>query len=110
MSKELIFYGKSFGATYNRTSLYIKSQGARAGFTNEFLLGVMHSEFSSILMHNYFFSENVWKSANYSAFEYIGNGREICLVQVIYFLKHRNCFQKDIFANMLRQVLKKISI
>lgn len=37
----------------------------------------MHSEFSSILMKNYFFSETVWKGANRGDFEYIGNGRDI---------------------------------
>ncbi len=77
LTKKLFLYGKSFGASYGGKALYIKSEGIYKGFTNEFLLGTMHAEFSSILMKNYSFPENAWKSINPSNFQYVGNGRDM---------------------------------
>jgi hypothetical protein len=77
LTKKLFLFGKSFGASYGGTGLYIKSEGINKGFTNEFLLGTMHAEFSSILMKNYAFPENAWKSKNPSNFHYVGNGRDM---------------------------------
>ena len=77
LTKKLFLFGKSFGASYGGDSLYIKSEGINKGFTNEFLLGTMHAEFSSILMKNYSFPENAWKSKNLSNFQYVGNGRDM---------------------------------
>ncbi|MDD4855048.1 MAG: putative zinc-binding metallopeptidase [Sulfuricurvum sp.] len=77
LTKKLFLFGKSFGASYGGTGLYIKSEGINKGFTNEFLLGTMHAEFSSILMKNYTFPEKAWKSKNPSNFQYVGNGRDM---------------------------------
>ncbi|OHD88680.1 putative zinc-binding metallopeptidase [Sulfuricurvum sp. RIFCSPLOWO2_12_FULL_43_24] len=77
LTKELILYGKSFGASYGKTGLYIKNEHKSKKYDKSFLLGTMHSEFSSILMKNYFFSEDVWKGANRGDFEYIGNGKDM---------------------------------
>jgi hypothetical protein len=75
--KELTFYGSSFGASNSNMGLYIKSQGSNKGFTDQFLLGTMHSEFSSILMRNYAFPEKAWKNLNLKNFQYIGQGKDI---------------------------------
>lgn len=77
LTKKLFLYGKSFGASYGGKALYIKSEGIYKGFTHEFLLGTMHAEFSSILMKNYSFPENEWKSKNPLNFQYVGNGRDM---------------------------------
>lgn len=77
LTKELILYGKSFGASYGKTGLYIRNEHKNKKYDKSFLLGTMHSEFSSILMKNYFFSETVWKGANRGDFEYIGNGKDM---------------------------------
>lgn len=72
---ELEFYGKSYGATNSRDSVYIKSKGVKRGFTNRFLEGIMHSEFSSILLRNHKFPKLKWKQTNRDSFSYVGSGR-----------------------------------
>jgi len=81
---ELFFYGKSFGATNNKSSLYIKSMGERKGFTNSFLLSRMFSEFSSILMRNYEFPEKEWQKINPANFKYLGSGVEMLGTEGLY--------------------------
>ena len=73
---ELSFYGKSFGATNSKSSLYIRSDGAGKGYTSAFVFSRMHSEFSSILMRNHAFPENDWRSANSASFKYVGSGTQ----------------------------------
>lgn len=77
LSKEWVLYGKIFGASYGKSSLYIKNEHYGKKYDKLFLLGTMHSEFSSILMKNYFFSESVWDGANRGNFKYVGNGRDM---------------------------------
>lgn len=77
LSKELIFYGKIFGGSYGKSSLYFKNEHKGKKYDKSFLLGTMHSEFSSILKKNYYFFDSVWKGANHGDFEYIGNGRDM---------------------------------
>ncbi len=77
--KDLKFYDKSFGGSYADSSLYINSLGVSKGFTDSYLLGTMHSEFSSILLRNYGdrFRADAWKAANEPGFEYNGTGVEM---------------------------------
>jgi len=77
LSEELNFYNQDFGGTYSNTAIYIANQGANRGYTDRFLLEVMHSEFSSILMMNYRFPWDAWRAANIDSFEYGGNGVEV---------------------------------
>lgn len=77
LSSELNFFAKSYGATYGKSSLYFKNEHKGKKYDKSFLLGTMHSEFSSILMKNHFFSEAVWKGTNHGGFEYIGNGKDM---------------------------------
>jgi len=74
---ELSFHGKSYGATNRRDSLYIKSQGRGRGFSDSFLLSRMYSEFSSILLRNYKFPKEAWRSVNPDDFQYVGSGRAV---------------------------------
>jgi len=71
---DLKFYGKSFGATNSKNSLYIKSKGKNKGYTNTFLTNVIHSEFSSILLRKYKFNKNAWNNINKKDFKYLGTG------------------------------------
>ncbi len=75
----LEFYGKGFGGAYSDSSLYIDNQGEAEGYTKQFLLSTMHSEFSSILMDNYAkqFPKEEWKSLNPEDFTYGGTGVEM---------------------------------
>ncbi|MEJ2436522.1 MAG: hypothetical protein P8Y49_01420 [Sulfurovaceae bacterium] len=75
--RELIVYGKIFGASYGKTGIYIKNEHKRHPYSKEFLLGTMHSEFSSILMNNYHFPSVSWENANHGNFKYIGRGRDM---------------------------------
>jgi hypothetical protein len=84
LSKELILYGKIFGGSYGKSGIYIKNEHKNKKYDKEFLLGTMHAEFSSILMNNYFFSENVWKGANPSNFQYVGNGKDMLNISNAY--------------------------
>jgi len=74
---ELNFYGKSFGATNSREAIYITSGEFKLGYSDIYLLGRMHSEFSSILMRNYNFPEKAWNKLNPTNFKYGGSGVEM---------------------------------
>ena len=73
------FYGKGFGGAYTDSGLYIDNQGQAEGYTKQFLLSTMHSEFSSILLENYRdkFPEKQWNSLNPKDFTYGGTGVEM---------------------------------
>ena len=76
---ELKFYGKSYGATNSKSALYVKSKGKSEGFTDSYLLGMMHHEFSSILLRNYKdeFPTDAWKAANQDGWKYFGTGESM---------------------------------
>jgi hypothetical protein len=74
LAENLEFYGKSFAGSNNKKSIYIKSWGFQKGFTDDFLLGLMYSEFSSILIRNYNFPHEIWGQQNPAYFEYSGSG------------------------------------
>ena len=78
---KLEFYSKSYVATANKSglALYIKSGEESKGFSELFLQGTMHSQFSSILLSNYsyLFPTEAWEAANASGWQYIGTQEEI---------------------------------
>ncbi|MGI9352180.1 MAG: putative zinc-binding metallopeptidase [Rhizobiaceae bacterium] len=71
----LNFFGKSYGGTNSKKSIYIKSEGIEKGFSDSYLLGLMHHEFSSILMRNYPFPMQEWNKLNPKKFRYLGDGK-----------------------------------
>ena len=74
---ELRCFGRSFGGTNGTAAVYIKVGAAERGFTDEFLLSMLHSEFSSILMRNYSFPRDEWENANPPGFAYSENAVQV---------------------------------
>jgi len=72
-------FGKRYGASYNVDPdvIYVTSQGAENGDSDELILSQLHSEFSSILMRKHKFSEAVWNTINPAGFRYSGTGVEM---------------------------------
>ena len=70
-------YGKRYGGTSSNDAIYITSRGARNGFSREFVLGRMYSEFSSILFRSTAFPEREWKALNPLDFKYVGSGQKM---------------------------------
>jgi hypothetical protein len=73
LSKNIIFYNISFGATNFTDSIYLTSNGIENNYTDSYLINLFHHEFSSIFLRNYKFPEDEWNSWNPRNFSY-GNG------------------------------------
>ncbi len=73
--KSMYFFNKKFGGTSASKGIYISNNGS----SEDFLLALMHSEFSSILFRNYksLFPFKEWNEINESNFLYVGNGVEM---------------------------------
>jgi hypothetical protein len=69
------FYGVPFGGTNNAKTVYLCDEENNPSFTNAYIEGVFHHEFSSVLKRMYpgFFNAREWKASNPSWFTY-GNG------------------------------------
>lgn len=76
---DMKFFGKVFGAAYGRSAIYVNSEGQTRGYTEEYLLGQMHSELSSLLLinHRTEFPEDDWRSVNAQNWEYGGTAGEM---------------------------------
>ncbi|RYX85031.1 hypothetical protein EON83_07225 [bacterium] len=72
----LNFRGISASGTYDGKRVYLANRGVKKGFTDEWISGVFHSEFSSILMWRYskFFDKAAWQACNSPEFTYGGGG------------------------------------
>lgn len=74
--KDLEFYGKSFGGTWHGDSIYINCNSKVQGYTKLYWKGVLHHEFSSLLMTNHeFFPKKQWLSLLPNGFHYLGSSR-----------------------------------
>jgi hypothetical protein len=73
--KSLTFYDVPYGGTNSRNTIYLADNSSSPAFTDHFIEGVFHHEFSSILMRTCvtFFNEKEWKKVNPAGFLY-GNG------------------------------------
>lgn len=71
----LTFNDVEYGGTYYKNRIYIANDGLDKGFTNEYIEGRFHHEFSSILLKKQsdLFNVEAWIAANPADFEY-GNG------------------------------------
>lgn len=69
---DLNFYGVKFGSTYSYTKIYLTGGPIAQGYTNEYIEGKLHHEFSSILLNKYrnLFKESNWIEANPQDFVY----------------------------------------
>lgn len=72
--KALECRGKPYGGTYKRSSIYIRVD---PNCTDQWIQGTLHHEFSSILMKNYPFPEDEWRSINDNDFAYTNNAFEM---------------------------------
>ena len=70
--KRLKYRGISAGGTNSRKRVYLANRGKSAGYTNVWVEGAFHAEFSSILLRNFpeFFDHDAWTNANGENFEY----------------------------------------
>jgi len=73
--KKMKFYGVAFGGTNIRNTVFICDDETNPSFTDEYIEGVFHHEFSSVLKRSYprYFNAGAWEAANSPAFIY-GNG------------------------------------
>jgi hypothetical protein len=74
---DLHCYGATYGGTNSQTALYITAGSVRDGYTDSYIYGLLHAEFSSILMRNYDFPYDAWTAVNQPSFEYSNNAVEV---------------------------------
>lgn len=74
--ESLEFYNLSYGGTCTQDRVYIANKGELLGYTDSFLAGTFHHEFSSVLLTNHLsdFNQSAWKKANPKKFDYVGTG------------------------------------
>ncbi len=72
----LRYCGISAGGTNSTCDVYIVNEGWREGFTDSWIEGAFHHEFSSILLRNYpqYLDKDAWKKANVGSFKYGRDG------------------------------------
>jgi hypothetical protein len=70
--KSLTFYDLPYGGTNAKNTVYLADNPASPAFTDNFIEGVFHHEFSSILMRSSLtsFNDKEWKKSNPSGFLY----------------------------------------
>lgn len=73
-----MFFGLEYGGTYHKRSLYITDNGIEKGYTDAYIEGTIHHEFSSIILKRYskLFDEDAWIAANPVGFTYGDGGVE----------------------------------
>lgn len=78
VAQEIKFYGLPYGATNSNDALYLSDKGVCWGFTDQYLRGSVHHEFSSILLRN--FPKNLdqkkWSKTLPADFHYRGDGTQ----------------------------------
>jgi hypothetical protein len=72
----LQYSGISAGGTNSRESVYLANRGEREGFTDSYLEGSFHHEFSSILLRNFpmYLDTKAWEKVNGDKFRYGKSG------------------------------------
>ncbi|MBX3111703.1 MAG: hypothetical protein KF857_06810 [Fimbriimonadaceae bacterium] len=74
--KSMSFFGYPYGGTNSRDTVYVCDDGVGLGYTDLFIEGAVHHEFSSVLLRNHKSSldEAAWKKALPPEFTYRGDG------------------------------------
>ena len=72
----LKYFGISASGTNSKNRIYLANRGIHAGFTDIWIEGVLHAEFSSILLRNFshHLDTDAWKATNKTGFEYGSGG------------------------------------
>lgn len=74
------FYGLRYGGTNSTDTLYLTNNGIKKGYTDKYLEGAFHHEFSSILLrkNEKLFNNRYWHLSNLPNFHY-GEGGTVAL-------------------------------
>lgn len=99
-AKELRFFHIPYGGTNSLDAVYISNMGASQGYTDAFLRGAFHHEFSSILLRNYAdqFDRAAWREANAPGTEYRDGGTQ-AIADGSADMKYRPKYNVDGFLN-----------
>lgn len=78
MFQAIRFYGLKFGGTNSIDTVFLTNDGAAKGYTDRYITGAFHHEFSSILLRNHpdKFDQKAWDKAIPPNFQYRGNGTD----------------------------------
>ncbi len=78
VSKLIEFFGLEYGGTNSLDTVYITQRTPKDGYSNQYVVGCFHHEFSSILLRNHpsYFDEIAWAGANEPNFKYGAGGTE----------------------------------
>jgi len=89
----LKYKGISASGTNSRRNVYVANRGSREGFTDSWIEGTFHAEFSSILLRNFpqHLDKDAWKKANVAPFKYGKSG-----VQAVKQKKSRKVFDASL--------------
>jgi len=76
--KTMFFLGLQYGGTYHKRKVYITNNGIENGYSNYYIEGTFHHEFSSVLMkrHTRYFKKEAWLETNPPGFAYGKGGVE----------------------------------
>lgn len=76
--RSMKFFGLDYGGTYFRKRIYLANDGVKNGYTDAYLEGKFHHEFSSILLkaNAHKFDKKAWKQNLPEDFRYGKGGRE----------------------------------
>lgn len=76
--KSMFFFGLEYGGTYYKRNVYLSNNGIENGYSDAYLEGSFHHEFSSVLLtrHQRSFDKDSWQASNPAGFVYGNGGRE----------------------------------
>jgi hypothetical protein len=74
--RRITFYGLDYGGTNSNDTVYLANDGTANGYSDAFLEGAFHHEFSSIVLRNNMPKLDIaaWKAANPAGFTYGAGG------------------------------------
>lgn len=75
--RSMSFHHLEYGGTYHKRKVYLTNDGKENGYTDDYIEGTFHHEFSSILLnrHGGSFDKKAWMDARPEAFKYGKGGR-----------------------------------
>jgi len=93
--RKLFFFGLEYGGTYYKRNIYITNNGIENAYTNDYLEGTFHHEFSSVLLrHARKTDKTAWTGSNPPGFTYGGGGVEALRTHEISLTLDSTLFEK----------------
>lgn len=79
LARRLVFYRRSYGGTNSADAIYLSCRDESEGFDENYLLGTLHAEFSSVLLRNHdrHFDRDAFDAELPVGFAYSGTGVEV---------------------------------